>query len=579
MKKKSLLKKLLVLFKGEERDLTITIIFSVIVSIMVLIWPVLARRITTEFVNQPPAEAIKNIAICAGILAVMIITEVITEKVRILRASVMTDRIKGNIQGELFKKFSELPYEYYDKNKTGDMMQYMDTDVDALDSLLFLLPNVYTKIVIQIAGVCVIFASLNYKLLILVIPFVIGRLVFLLKFSGRMRESRKEMRKEQVALYSYIEDRISGIRTMISFGTEDKEYRTFCEKRDTLNASAAKCWRNRYIYKAANGFFCNIVDALVLVVGSVLAIRGEITVIDLLFFYSNTRIINNPIETLSEAVDVIQSGFASMERLETLLAMDPVIKNSKNSIIREEIGGEIEFNDVSFKYEDDVVIRNLDLRIEAGEFVAIAGPSGGGKSTLASIIPRYYDTCEGTVTVDGVNIRDLDLHSLRTSIGCVQQDVYLFDGTVYDNIAYGVEDATMEQVIEAAKLANADEFISKLKDGYNSEVGEDGVKLSGGQRQRIAIARLFLTNPKVLIFDEATSALDNVSERKIQAAMERLAKGRTTIVIAHRLSTIQNADRILYLEDGKIIEQGSHKKLLSMKGKYADLYEVSKQQA
>lgn len=488
----------------------------------------------------------------------------------------MTDRIKGRIQASIFQKFGDFSYSYYDRSKSGDLMQYMDTDIDHLDSLLFMLPNVYVKIAVQIPGICIICWSLNKTLLFMMIPFLIGRFVFLIKFSKKMRQSRREMRTETVKLFSFIEDRISGIRTIISFGTQAVEYESFCKKRDLLNDVAENCWWHRYIYKAVNGLFINTTDAVVLIIGAILVVKGDINGIDLLFFFSNTGIINKPLETLSEAVDTIQSGFASMDRIESLLATKSEITNSENSVSLNNIRGNIEFNNVSFKYEDDVVIRNFDLKIRAGEFVAIAGPSGGGKSTLASIIPRYYDICEGTVSLDGVNIKDINLHCLRTSIGCVQQDVYLFDGTVYDNIAYAVPDATMEQVIEAAKLANADEFISKLKDGYNSEIGENGIKLSGGQKQRIAIARLFLTNPKILIFDEATSALDNVSERKIQLAMERLAKGRTTIVIAHRLSTIQNADRILYLENGKIVEQGSHKKLLSMKGKYAKLVEMNK---
>jgi len=401
--------------------------------------------------------------------------------------------------------------------------------------------------------------------------------IFAYKLKSKMHLAFKRNRERVADINAQIEDNLSGIRVVKSFANEDVELDKFHES----NSHFVESKRNSYfimsVFHSGLGAFTTLINVAVIIGGGVFIVKDIIQLSDLLTYLLYINNLVDPVKQLINFTEQFQNGITGFDRYLEILAVEPDIVDSKDAITLTNVKGEIEFQDVAYQYNDTVaeVFRDINLRVRPGEYVALVGPSGVGKTTMCSLIPRFYEVTSGRICIDGTDIRDISLYSLRKNIGIVQQDVYLFAGTVMDNIRYGKMDATDEEIIEAAKNANAHEFIMELPDGYNTYIGQRGVKLSGGQKQRLSIARVFLKNPPILIFDEATSALDNESEKVVQESLEKLAKNRTTFVIAHRLSTIRNAENIIVLTEDGISEKGTHEELLELNGIYAELYNMT----
>jgi ATP-binding cassette subfamily B protein len=391
-----------------------------------------------------------------------------------------------------------------------------------------------------------------------------------------MKRAFKRNREQIAEINAQIEDNLSGIRVVKSFANENIEKKKFKKGNDGFLDAKRNSYRYMGGYQAGLGAFTLLIQIVVLVAGAVFITKGIVNVTDLITFLLYISIFTEPVRTLIDFTEQFQNGYTGFERFMEIMNIEPDIKDRQNAVDMKNVRGDIEFENVTFRYEENTekVLNHVNLSVKAGSYMALVGSSGAGKSTLCSLIPRFYDVTSGCIRIDGTDVRDFRLKSLRSHIGIVQQEVYLFVGTIYDNIRYGKPDATREEVIQAAKNANAHEFIMSMPDGYETDIGQRGIKLSGGQKQRISIARVFLKNPPILIFDEATSALDNESEKVVQESLEVLAKNRTTFVIAHRLSTIRNAEKILVLTENGIEESGSHEELMAADGIYKNLYEM-----
>jgi ATP-binding cassette subfamily B protein len=523
--------------------------------------------------GQELQEAIQKLIYAAIGLIVLFLIESLTKYVTNVSASCMTDKIATEIRERLFDHYQRMSFSYFDNTNVGGMLTTMDSDVDHVDKLIFDLPTYVVSIAISSIGAVIVFSNFNSTLMLILFPLIPCYFIFQILYNKKLREKFKRARETKRKIMEFTEDKLSGIRTIISFGNEDIENAKFRGINQKFLKVAREKYVGGYIYQMGSVVFDNSFYGLMIILGGYLAITGKMDITDMIIFYMYSYMITGPIKEFSGLSKEFQEAIVSYQTIMDCLNTDPEISNPKESMKPSGLG-DITFNNVTFSYgkSNESVLENINLTIHEGEYIAIAGPSGSGKSTIAGLIPRYYDVSSGSICANGINIKDIELNHLRREIGVVQQDIYLFNGTVMDNIAYAKPNATIYEVRAAAKMANADEFISKLPNGYNSEIGERGVKLSGGQKQRIAIARLFLMNPSVLIFDEATSALDNESEKLVQEALEKLAENRTTIVIAHRLTTIQNADRILFLTEDGIEEEGTHKQLMEKNGKYAKLY-------
>ena len=401
-------------------------------------------------------------------------------------------------------------------------------------------------------------------------------LVYAYCLNKKMRRAFRRNREKIADINEQIEDNLSGIRVVKSFANEDIENEKFKIGNDGFLAAKKNSYHFMGIFQSGVGVFSTLIQVNVIIAGAILIAYSKINISDLITFLLYINVFTDPIRTLVDFTEQFQNGYTGFERFREIMDIEPDIKDSENAVELKNVKGEIEFQDVSFKYNDgaEEVLNDINLTVPAGAYMALVGSSGAGKTTLCSLIPRFYDVTEGTIRIDGKDIRDVTLSSLRNHIGMVQQDVYLFAGTIFENIAYGKPGASREEVIEAAKNANAHEFIMSFPDGYDTDIGQRGIKLSGGQKQRLSIARVFLKNPPILIFDEATSALDNESEKVVQESLEKLAKNRTTFVIAHRLTTIQNAEKILVLTEEGIAESGSHEELLAKGGIYEKLYHM-----
>jgi ATP-binding cassette subfamily B protein len=399
---------------------------------------------------------------------------------------------------------------------------------------------------------------------------------FALVLNKKMRRAFRQNRAKIAEINEQIEDNLSGIRVVKSFANEQVENEKFKKGNDGFLAAKKNSYRNMGTFQAGVGVFTTLIQVNVILAGGILIAYGQLDIPDLLTFLLYINVFTDPIRTLVDFTEQFQNGYTGFERFREIMDIEPDICDAKDAVELKNVKGDITFENVSFQYKDgaDKVLNNVSLDVPAGSYMALVGSSGAGKTTLCSLIPRFYDVTGGSIKVDGIDIRDVTLKSLRSHIGMVQQDVYLFSGTIFENISYGKPGSTREEVIEAAKNANAHEFIESFPEGYDTDIGQRGIKLSGGQKQRLSIARVFLKNPEILIFDEATSALDNESERVVQESLEKLAKNRTTFVIAHRLTTIQNAEKILVLTEDGIAESGSHQELLAKGGIYEHLYHM-----
>lgn len=488
---------------------------------------------------------------------------------------IMGARIERDIRRDLFKKFQSLNFSYFDENQTGKIMSRLVGDLRDLSELAHHGPEDLFISTIMFFGTFAILSTINLQLTLIMIPIVLMVLVFTYFLRNWMKRSTKKIKETQAEINAAIENSIGGIRLMKSFNNEEKEL----EKFDKNNERYYRSWFDFYNcvgwFQGGNNFLLDLANVALLVAGGFFVLNAQMDLGDMMAFFLYLGFLTQPIRRLLQFSEQFQAGAAGFGRFCEVMDIEPEIKSPEVSTELVEPQGDIHFNNVHFAYEDDKhVLNNFNLEIRAGEKVAFVGESGVGKSTLSQLIPRFYDVSEGKIEIDGVDVRQYDIPSLRQAIGHVQQDVYIFYDNILENIRYGNPDASDEEVYVAAKKANIHDFILTLEDGYHTHVGERGVKLSGGQKQRIAIARVFLKNPKILILDEATSALDNITEKAIQDALDELAKGRTTITIAHRLSTIKNADKIVVLGKKGIAELGTHDELIESGGYYANLHGV-----
>lgn len=570
------LKKMLSYYKPYRLIFWADMFFAMLSAGVALVIPLVIRYVTYTLVYEETAVILRQIKVIAVILLVMVAVDCYSKFFISNYGHVMGAKIEYNMRAEIFGHFQKLSFTFYDNQKVGQLMSRITTDLFDITELMHHGPENIILSVIKIAGAFVILVNISPILALAafaVLPFMFAYAYWL---NGKMRRAFRQNRVKIAEINAQIEDNLSGIRVVKSFANEKIEK----EKFGLGNAGFLSAKKNSYHYmgsfQAGLGAFTTLIQVNVILAGTLLIVNGSIDVSDLVTFVLYISVFTDPVRTLIDFTEQFQNGYSGFERFCEIMSIEPDIRDSEDATELCDVKGDISFENVSFQYEEnsEQVLSHINLNVPAGAYMALVGSSGAGKSTLCSLIPRFYDVTEGAVKIDGKDVRGLTLKSLRDHIGIVQQDVYLFVGTVYDNILYGRPDATREEVIWAAKNANAHEFIMSLPKGYDTDIGQRGIKLSGGQKQRLSIARVFLKNPPILIFDEATSALDNESEKVVQDSLEKLAKNRTTFVIAHRLSTIKNAERILVLTENGIEEEGTHEELLGKGGIYEKLYSM-----
>jgi len=494
---------------------------------------------------------------------------------------VMGSKIEADMRRDLFAKLQDLSHSYYDNAKVGQLMSRITNDLNDITEFAHHFPEELFISVIKIVVAFSILCQTNVVLTVLIFAMIPFMVIFSNHFAKKMRKSFKDSRHHLGELNAQLEDSLAGIRVVKSFANEELEKEKFAVGNNRFLDIKRGMYHNMAGFHSVTRLFDGVMYIIVVVLGAIYMVHGHISAADLIAYLLYVTTLLTSIRRLVEFSESFQRGVTGIERFTEILAEPVAIDDKPGAKELDNVKGEINFNHVSFTYSHDLknVLTDINLHVKAGESIALVGPSGGGKTTLCSLIPRFYEVTGGSIQIDGRDIRDFTLHSLRSHIGVVQQDVYMFSGTIADNIEYGRPGASREDVIAAAKLAGAHEFILGLENGYDTYVGERGVKLSGGQKQRISIARVFLKNPPILILDEATSALDNESEHLVQQSLEKLMKGRTTFTIAHRLTTIRNANTILVLTEDGIVEQGAHASLIQKQGVYASLYELYTKEA
>lgn len=550
--------------------------FAILGAGVTLVIPLIVRYITNHVITMEAGAALHKIAGLAVLMLVLVAVECFCNYFIANYGHVMGAKIEYDMRAEIFGHYQKLSFSFFNNQKVGQLMSRITSDLFDISELLHHGPEDLVISVIKIVGSFVILLNIDVKLTMIAFAFIPVMLVYAMYFNTRMKRAFKRNRVKIAEINSQIEDNLSGIRVVKSFANEEVELDKFEEGNQGFLAAKKNSYRYMAGYHSGLGALTTLITIVVLVSGAVLITNGQVNVTDLITFLLYINTFTEPVKKLINFTEQFQNGYTGYERFMEMMAIAPDIADRPGAVELKHVKGDISFDNVSFHYEEntETVLNHINLEVEAGAYMALVGSSGAGKSTLCSLIPRFYDVTGGAVKIDGQDIRDVTLKSLRSQIGIVQQDVYLFVGTVMDNIRYGRPGATREEVMEAAKSANAHEFIMALPDGYDTDIGQRGVKLSGGQKQRLSIARVFLKNPPILIFDEATSALDNESEKVVQESLEKLAKNRTTFVIAHRLSTIRNAEKILVLTDSGIEEEGSHIELLEKDGIYAKLYSM-----
>ncbi len=572
------LKKMLSYYKPYIKMFWADMFFAALSAAVALTIPLIVRYVTSTLIYEETNTIIRQIVYIGLFLAVLLIIDLFSRFFIGNYGHVMGAKMEYDMRKEIFAHMQKLSFSFYDDAKVGQLMSRITSDLFDITELLHHGPENLVLSLLKIIGALVILLRINKWLALaafIVLPFMFA---FAFLLNKRMRRAFKRNRVKIAEINEKIEDNLSGIRVVKSFANEDIENAKFKVGNDGFLRAKKNSYLYMGLFQSGVGIFTTLIQVNVIIAGCILIANKSLPISDLITFLLYIGVFTEPIKTLVDFTEQFQNGYSGFERFREIMNLEPEIKDKEDAVELSNIKGNIRFENVSFKYNDGVeeVLSNINLSVSAGEYIALVGSSGAGKSTLCSLIPRFYDVSDGAIFIDGIDIRDVTLKSLRNQIGMVQQDVYLFSGTIFDNIAYGKPNATREEVIEAAKNANAHEFIMSFPDGYDTDIGQRGIKLSGGQKQRLSIARVFLKNPPILIFDEATSALDNESEKVVQESLEKLAYNRTTFVIAHRLTTIQNAERILVLTDEGIAESGTHEELLNEGGIYEKLYHMHK---
>ena len=554
----------------------IDLICAAVISLVDLAYPQILRTMTKTLFTQDKDIILHALPVIAASLFVMYIVQSLCKYYVTYQGHMMGAKMERDMRRELFDHYQELSFSYYSRNNSGQMMSKLVSDLFDISEFAHHGPENLFISLVKIVGAFIFLVFINKKLALPLILLVIVMFVFSFRQNAKMQETFMENRRKIGDVNASLQDTLSGIRVVQSFANEDIERAKFKKSNEAFLVSKRDNYHCMGSFMSSNLFFQGMMYLVTLVYGGYLIAQGEMQTADLAMYALYIGIFISPIQILVELVEMMQKGLSGFRRFLDVMETESEIRDADNAAELTDVKGHVRYDHVSFHYSDDEtpVLSDISIDIPAGKSIALVGPSGSGKTTICSLLPRFYDVTGGSITVDGKDIRGLTLKSLRSQIGMVQQDVYLFDGTIKDNIAYGKPGASDEEIIKAAKCASIHDFIMELPDGYDTYVGERGTRLSGGQKQRISIARVFLKNPPILILDEATSALDNESERWIQKSLEELSKNRTTITIAHRLSTIRDADEIIVITEDGIAERGTHAELLEKNGLYATYYNM-----
>ena len=564
-------------YKPYKKVFIFDLICAAFISLVDLAYPQILRSLTKTLFLKDASTILKTLPVIGGILFICYVFQAFCKYYVSCQGHIMGAQMERDMRRKLFDHYENLSFSYYDQHNTGQMMSRLVSDLFDISAAAHHGPENLFISLVKIVGSFIFLFIIQWKLAIILLVIVLLMIFFSAKQNRRMQATFLDNRRKIGDINASLQDSLSGIRIVQSFANEDIEREKFRLGNEAFLDSKRDNYHAMGSFQSGNTFFQGMMYLVTLLAGGYFIALGQMSAADLAMYALYIGIFISPIQILVELTEMIQKGMSGFIRYQAIIDIEPEITDCVDAVDMKHPDGDICYHDVSFSYEDnEIVLNNIDFTIKSGKSVALVGPSGGGKTTICSLLPRFYDITDGSITIGGQNIKNIKLESLRNSIGIVQQDVYLFGASVKENIAYGKPDATFDEIVEAAKKANIHDFIMTLPDGYDTFVGERGTRLSGGQKQRISIARVFLKNPPILILDEATSALDNESEQHIQKSLDALSKNRTTITIAHRLSTIQNADEILVIDGQTIKERGTHEELITFGGLYAKYYYMNK---